>query len=541
MRFQPEVNYNPDSKVWSGVDEDPIFNPNLSLGEITFNEMRRHPQLIAQISATENTVLTREELFLNSQSVASYLRNMNLHQIDVIGIIARNSTHTSSVVYGCLFNGQAFHCINVNHGQATIEKLYGITKPRVIFCDGDEYEKISTATAKLDVKIVTLRNHKPGSIPIEDVLSTPIKDDFKPYKLEKGNDQTLAIICSSGTTGVPKAVTNSSSHKFFMTTKYLTTADVQYCHNTLDWVTGLTATISSGIHCTTRVISDGVFDPVLVLNLIEKHKITWFLGSPPQMAMMANAPNFETTKIDSLKHLLYGGMCASLDVQDRFRKRLNSGALQFGFGFSELGSSNCTLNRNYDEKPNSVGRVCAGIKLKIVNPENEALNPNELGEICIHPGQYWDGYYLNSQESREVQDKQGWLYTGDTGYVDEDGFLYISGRIKDMLKHQGIMYYPSEIEDIITQIPGVAEVCVFGIDHETNWMENAAAVVPKRGSSITAEEVVKYVADHTDANYLELHAGAIIVSDIKRLPNGKTNRQATKEHFLANKKRTIGQ
>jgi len=89
----------------------------------------------------------------------------------------------------------------------------------VIFCDGEEYEKISTATAKLDVKIVTFRNHKPGSIPIEDVLSTPIKEDFKPYKLEKGNDQILAIICSSGTTGVPKAVTNSSTHKFFMTTK----------------------------------------------------------------------------------------------------------------------------------------------------------------------------------------------------------------------------------------------------------------------------------------------------------------------------------
>jgi len=163
--------------------------------------------------------LTREELFLNSKSVASYLRNMNLQQSDIIGIVARNTTHSSSVAYGCLFNGQAFHSLNINHAQATIERLYNITKPRVIFCDGDEYEKISSATAKLNVKIVTLRNHKPGSIPIEDVLSTPIKDDFKPYKLEKGNDQTMAIISSSGTTGVPKAVTNCGTHKFFMSTK----------------------------------------------------------------------------------------------------------------------------------------------------------------------------------------------------------------------------------------------------------------------------------------------------------------------------------
>ncbi|KAL7725718.1 hypothetical protein ACLKA6_018549 [Drosophila palustris] len=536
MRFQPEVTYNPDLKVWSGADEDPIFNPNLSLGEIIFTEMRRHPQLIAQISATENTVLTREELFLNSKSVASYLRNLGLKQNDIIGIVARNTTHSSAVAYGCLFNGQAFHSLNVNHAQATIERLYNITKPRVIFCDGDEYEKISTATAKLNVKIVTLRNHKPGSIPIEDVLSTPIKDDFKPYKLEKGNDQTMAIISSSGTTGVPKAVTNSSTHKFFMTTKYLTTADVAYCHSTLDWVSGLTATITTAVHSTTRVIVDGGFDPVLILSLIEKHKITWFLGSPPMMNMMANAPNFESTNLDSLKRFIYGGACASLEIQDRFRKRLDRGVMEFGYGFSELSSSNCTINRHYDEKPNAVGRVCAGTKLKIVNPENEALPPNELGEICIHPGQYWDGYYLNPEESQEAQDREGWLYTGDTGYVDNDGFLYISGRIKDMLKYQGLMYYPSEVEDIIAQMPGVAEVCVFGIPHETNWYENAATVVIKRGSNITAEDVVKFVKNNTDANYLQLNAGVLIVSDIKRLPNGKTNRQAAKEYFLANKK-----
>ncbi|KAH8376565.1 hypothetical protein KR093_000122, partial [Drosophila rubida] len=534
MSFVPEINYNADSKVWSGIDEDAIFNPNLSLGEITFNEMRRHPQLIAQISATENTTLTREELFLNSQSVASYLRNMQLHQTDIIGIIARNTTHVSAVVYGCLFNGLAFHCVNINHTPATIEKLYGITKPRVIFCDGEEYEKISNGTKNLNVKIVTMRKHQPGSTPIEELLSTPIKPDFKPYKLEKGNDQTLAIICSSGTTGVPKAVTNAYSHKFFMTSKYLTTADVQYCHSTLDWVTGLTTYISSGVHSTTRIICDGAFNPALVLSLIEKYKITWWLGPPSMMALMANCPNFETTKIDSLKHMLYGGMCASIEVQDRFRKRLNPGALQFAFGFSELGSTNCTLNKHYDEKPNAVGRVLPGNKLKIVSPENESLGPNKLGEILIHPGQYWDGYYNDPEESRNFQDRDGWLYTGDTGYVDDDGFLYISGRIKDMIKYNGIMYYPSEVEDVISQMPDVAEVCVFGMHHDTTWMQSAAAVVLKRGAKITGEDVVKFVKEHVDSDYLEVHAGCIVVSEIKRLPNGKTNRQAMKEYFLAN-------
>ncbi|XP_017860343.1 PREDICTED: 4-coumarate--CoA ligase 1-like [Drosophila arizonae] len=534
MPFKPEIYYEPDQKVWSGSYEAPYFSPDLSVGEITFWEMQRHTQLIAQISASENTTLTRGELFLNSQSIATYMRNLGMYQSDIVGIIARNTTHMSAVVYACLFNGIAFHPLNVNYMEQTIEKLFEITQPKLIFCDGDEYDKVKAATTKLDVKIITMRNHKEGSIKIDDVIATPIPADFAPLRLEQGNNQTLGILCSSGTTGVPKAVTNASAHKFFSTTKYLTTADVQYCHSTLDWVTGFTAVISSGVHSTLRIISAENFDPTLVLNLIEKYKITWLLIAPSHMAMLANSPDFEKIKIDSLKHLLYGGMCCSLEVQQRIRKRVNKGVLQFAYGFSELGSTNCTLNKHYDEKPNSVGRILPGQKLKIVNENGEALEPNQTGEICINPCQYWPGYYRNPTESRMVRDRDGWFHTGDSGYVDNDGFLYISGRIKDMLKFQNIMYYPSDIEDVITQMPGVAEVCVFGIHSDENMEEAAASVVPKRGANITAEDVVKYVKDHVSTNYLQLHAGALIVDDIKRQPNGKTSREATKKHFIEN-------
>lgn len=328
------------------------------------------------------------------------------------------------------------------------------------------------------------------------------------------------------------SLTNDTSPPF----RYLTTDDVQYCHNTLDWTTGVTACISSGVHSTLRIISDEAFDPKLMLHLIEKHKITWYLGPPSHLAMMMNCPEFETCKIDSLKHLLYGGMCASIEVQEGFRKRLNKGVLQFAFGFTELGTTNATLNKHYDEKPNSVGRILPGLKLKIVSPEGVAQPPNKTGEVVIHPGQYWDGYFGNKETSREVQDSEGWIYTGDSGYVDEDGFLYIAGRIKDMLKHKGIMFYPSDVEDVISQIPGVAEVCVFGIPHPINWDEAAAVVVLRRGAQVTAEDIIKFVKDNTDTEYLQLNAGCLIVSDIKRLPNGKTNRQANKEFYLANRK-----
>lgn len=102
--------------------------------------------------------------------------------------------------------------------EATIEKLFNITKPRLVFCDGDEYEKVKAATKNLNAKIVTMRNHPIGSIRIDEVLATPIEENFEPLRLERGNDQTLAILCSSGTTNIPKAVTIPNSRMILFAT-----------------------------------------------------------------------------------------------------------------------------------------------------------------------------------------------------------------------------------------------------------------------------------------------------------------------------------
>jgi len=106
-----------------------------------------------------------------------------------------------------------YNSLNISYEQSTIEKLFKITKPRLIFCDGDEFEKVRAATAQLNVKIITMRNHPLDSIRIDEILATPIEENFRPARLEQGNDQTLAILCSSGTTGIPKAVTITNSRQ----------------------------------------------------------------------------------------------------------------------------------------------------------------------------------------------------------------------------------------------------------------------------------------------------------------------------------------
>jgi len=205
--------------------------------------------------------------------------------------------------------------------------------------------------------------------------------------------------------------------------------------------------------------------------------------------------------------------------------------MHLAYGFTETGTM-VSMNCNFDEKPNSVGRLAEGFKLKILNDQGDNLGPNEVGEICVHNGQYWAGYYGNPEESQKMRDSNMWFHTGDLGYMDDDGFLYIVERKKDMLKYQNIMYYPNDIEEIISKMPDVAEVCVFGVWDQFNGDEATAAVVKKIGSQIHAQDVVDYVKSHTDAKYKHLHGGAIIVDDLIRSANGKTNRLATKAYFL---------
>ncbi|KAH8250228.1 hypothetical protein KR026_008559, partial [Drosophila bipectinata] len=536
MPYTPVNYYNSDLKIWSGDQVTHYFDRHLSIGEIIFKEMQRHPKQIAQISATENTILTRQELLQNSMHVASFMRSEGLLQTDVVGLIARNTTHLPAVAYACFFNGIAFHSLNITYDRNTIEKLFNITRPKLIFCDGDEFEKVREATSQLDVKIITMRNHPLESISIDVVLDTPIEDNFQPAELEQGNDQTLAILCSSGTTGIPKAVTISNSRQI-LAAIHLTTSDIQYSHNTLDWITGLLTTITSGVYSTTRIIADNAFDPVFAMKLIKDYKVTWIIQPPSAMAMMVNTPEFETCDLSSLRCYMYGGSRASVEVQNSIRSRVSQDCLQFVYGFTELGAM-ATINLHFDQKPNSVGRLVNGLRMKIINDQGESLGPEEMGEVCISNGQHWMGYFGNQQETRDMRDLKRWFHSGDLGYVDRDGFLYIMERKKDMLKYQNIMYYPNDIEAIISQMPEVAEVCVFGVWSNIYGDEAAACVVKRQGCSLSEQDVVDYVQSCTDSKYKQLNAGAIIVNDLMRSANGKTNRIANKAHYLQVKNRS---
>ncbi|XP_070136509.1 uncharacterized protein [Drosophila bipectinata] len=526
-----ENGYNPELKIWSGAPRKVMFNESLSIGEIIFETMSSNPEHVAQISVAEGTSLTYREVQQNAMRVASYLRSVGVGQKENVGLIGRQTTHMAAVAYGCFFNGSPIHCLHKSYELVTIEKLYGLTRPKVIFCDGDEYEKVKEATAKLDVKVITMRNHKPGSIPIETILETQIENKFQPTHLELGSNHTLAILCSSGTTGTPKAVTISNSHLIIPYDVDIPSGSVQYAFSTMDWISGLILIIVAGIFSTTRIVAADEFDPGFVCHLIEKYKVNFFFASSPDAAKLCNSKEFETADLSSLEHFFYGGAHCSSDVQERIRHRIGRNILHFCYAMTEL-NANASYNFDYDGKPKSVGRLSAGIKVKLRDKNGNLCGPNKVGEICLLNGQHWSGYYGNPVESATVKDADHWFHSGDLGYLDEDGYLFVIDRIKDMLKYENHMFYPNEIEEVIAEIPDVVEACVFGIIRAEVGEEAAASVVIREESTLKAQDVLDFVEKRIQAKYKQLYGGVLIVEDLMRCGNGKTNRRATKAHFL---------
>lgn len=182
----------------------------------------------------------------------------------------------------------------------------------------------------------------------------------------------------------------------------------------------------------------------------------------------------------------------------------------------------------------SVGKPIINTRMKIVdieNPESEPLGPLQPGEIHIKGPQVMQGYFNRPEETKNCITKEGWLKTGDIGYHNQDGFFFITDRLKELIKVRGYQVPPAELEAIIRSFPGVAEAAVIGIPHPSSGEVPRAYVVPKKGAEVDVKKLNEYVTTKV-AKYKKLEGGVAVVDEIPKSPSGKILRRTLKEEFL---------
>ncbi|ALC41601.1 CG4830, partial [Drosophila busckii] len=524
------TSYNEKDNTWCGIKRNSIFNYDANVGKVIFNTMKNWPKNVCQINDVDGVQVTNGQGITWAIRIAQYLKKRGLNHKDVIGITGRNTTYMMPLGIACLMNATPFHSVSPMLDQDTIKYVYEITKPSLIFCDGVDYKKVHDATQAWHPEIFTINDHLEGVPKIETLLEvTSTEMSYQPEVLKNGGDQTVAILCSSGTTGLPKAVCISNSI-LIQDSMLVNSESVVYVSSGLDWITGLWAFVFSTVFGCTRIITNKPFAPEYFSKLVKKYKINYAVVPPRHLSALITCPEATVEALASLRMLNYGGGLVSMATLQGAQAICKNAMFNSGYGMTEVGA--ITINLGISNTA-SAGRLLPGVKIRIVDDDSKSLGYNQVGEIYVHTGQAWNGYYGNPVETRRMQDYEGWFHTGDLGYFDEQNFLYIVDRKKEILKYQGLHYWPTEIENVITELPAVQDVCVVGIYDERTGDAAGALVVKRTGCDITAKEVEQHVAKRLTGLQKQLHAGVRFADKLPANVNGKTMRKAAREAFVA--------
>jgi len=339
-------------------------------------------------------------------------------------------------------------------------------------------------------------------------------------------DNTAIMLHTSGTTSNPKRVmlthsnlinnveSNIESLKLTDNDKVLISMPMHfgYC-NTAQFLTHLYLGAS-------MVIFDGLFLPKKFFQIVQDKQITNFTGVPSMLLMILEYRYGSNYNINSLRYICFGGGKMPVDkLKELILKYPSVGFVQT-YGQTEASPrSTALLPENSLKKIGSVGLPIPNVKIKIIDEAGNVLKANEIGEIIIQGKNIMKGYYKQDEITRKTI-IDGWLHSGDLGYIDNDGYLYLTGRIKNIIISGGINIYPEEVEDVIMQYPGISEVCVESEEHTLLGEIPIAKIVSK--NKIDFGDLQKFCSDRLSA--YKVPQRIEIVESLSKTYNGKIKR-----------------
>ena len=356
-------------------------------------------------------------------------------------------------------------------------------------------------------------------------------DAAEPEKIEISRDDPLNIIYSSGTTGLPKGIVHTHYIRGVYCSTFASSWRMQpesICLHTGSVIFNgafmlmmpamyLGATFAFGRHLSGRQLID----------LAERERVTHITTVPAQMIAMLNAPNFSSDALSSLEAIICMGAPLHKKHKEQWHRQL-PGTFYEAYGLTE-GFFTVLDKCDYERKPDSVGCPSPFSEIKIIDNQGKKKAPGEVGEIVGREPLAMTGYYKQPELTAQTV-VDGWVHSGDLGFIDTDGYLHLVDRMKDMIISGGINVYPRDIEEVLIQHPAVREVAVFGVPSD-KWGESpVAAVVLHHRFNALEVEIREWANDRLAARFQKIKE-VVIVDEFPRTATGKVLKRTLRDRY----------
>ncbi|MEE9911357.1 MAG: acyl--CoA ligase [Deltaproteobacteria bacterium] len=507
-----------------------------SIAEMFLTRVKENPD--SPLVYYYDDVISYAEVNDRANAVARYLKEKGVKKGDIVSVMILNSPEIYYTMFGAQKLGAVTGAVNYMLKGPEIAYVLEDSRPKVVFVGSEYMEEFA--------KGWHLSRHKPivveavtGVEHTAKITETTLKDVLAAYPTDEclvsgqTPDDPVMLLYSSGTTGMPKGILLSNRNELaickgkaiFGTSLpgdvFMIVLPMFHVNPLCVWTY---PTIYQGLTlCIRRTFSPADFWPSLM-----RYGVTTVQGVPTMYAYIYNAADPKTIDFDKLKLRMAftGAAPMPVDLIHGFKEKYGVEVVD-GYGLTEA-TGVSTTSSGIPQNIGSIGMAFPGLEVEIMDDKNHILPYGERGEICIRGDAVMIGY-LNKPEATAESLKDGWLHTGDMGHMDERGYVYISGRKKEMINRGGENIYPREIEIPLEQHPKIAEVAVIGAPDKALGERVRACIILNENCSMTPEEVKEYLQDKI-AKY-KLPEYVEFMTDFPKNPTGKILKQELKKKF----------
>jgi fatty-acyl-CoA synthase len=506
-----------------GISDEPLLGA--TIGDAFDETARKYPNNEAVVSIHQNIRYTYRQLKEKADQCAKALMALGIEKGDRVGIWSPNCvewliTQIATAKAGIIL-------VNINPSYRLHELEYALNQSGckgLIIADAFKSSDYTAMMYELAPEIKTsqkqiirssklpdlqhvvslAKENKDGMLMWDELMkksSAISNDDLSLRQRNLSFDEPINIQYTSGTTGYPKGAT--LSHHNILNNGYLVAKMQRFTdkdrliipvplYHCFGMVMGNLGCITHGA---TMIYPSDIFDPLSVLHAIQSEKATALYGVPTMFFAELNHPDFKKYDMYSLRTgVMAGSLCPS-ELMKRVNNEMNIREMQIAYGMTETSpvSTQTRHDAPFEKRVSTVGTIMPHTEIKIVDPENGGVVPvGDKGELCTRGYCVMLGYWNDTEKTKESIDAARWMHTGDLATMDDDGYISIVGRIKDMIIRGGENVYPKEIEEFLCQHPAIDEAQVVGIPDEKYGEEICAWIQIVNGQNLSEEDVKSF-------------------------------------------------